>query len=337
MGTSNAIMGDEYMKSYFDSLDTDGSGNLSHSEVKKAMREAGKYGGEAQLAQLFDAADMDKNGTIDFEEFKILMNMPKEESESLYRCAAAEFIGCILFQFFGGLAGAGAAGNGVVLAVLIYNTAAISGGHLNPAVSLALCITKQIPPMKMGVYMLCQILGCIVGALFYQKIQNDNNAAPGCTLPCGGVFANDACKLTGFNVFGIEFIATFLLVFTVFGSAVDPKSGAGNYAPMAIGFSLYVAALSIGPYTGAGLNPARTLGPAIADGSSTCFDDDTYGGTFWWLYVIAQLLGGAAAGLIYYIAFLNRPGDGQSKAASAFQFMAVETAAVKKSLEAKNA
>merc|ERR1711965_1066168 len=253
------------------------------------------------------------------------------KDDDTYRGAAAEFIGLILFQFFGGLAAAGAPGNGVVLAVLIYCTAAISGGHLNPAVSLALCITKQIPPKKMALYMVAQFAGGCLGAFFYKEMQ----ASPGCTLPCGGSGA--ACQLTGFNVFGIEFIATFLLVFTVFGSTVDPKSGAGNYAPMAIGFSLYVAALSIGPYTGAGLNPARTLGPAIADGSSTCFDDDTYGGTFWWLYVIAQLLGGAAAGLIYYIAFLNRPGDGQSKAASAFQFMAVETAAVKKSLEAKNA
>ena len=99
----------------------------------------------------------------------MVSTQPPEKDDDTYRGAAAEFIGLILFQFFGGLAAAGAPGNGVVstpdivvsvllwyltlgsspspqvLAVLIYCTAAISGGHLNPAVSLALCITKQIP------------------------------------------------------------------------------------------------------------------------------------------------------------------------------------------------
>jgi len=319
--------GDEYMKSYFDELDSDGSGSLDFSEVKKALRKAGKYAGEGQIQQLLDAADKNGDGTLDFEEFKILMSMPPEKSDDTYRGAAAEFIGLILFQFFGGLASAGAAGNGIVLAVLIYGTAAISGGHLNPAVSLALCVTKQIPPKKMAFYWVAQFAGGVLGALFYKDLQD----SPGCTLPCGD--ANSACKLTATNVFGFEFLATFLLVFTVFGAAVDPKTGAGNFAPMAIGFSLFVAALSIGPFTGAGLNPARTLCPAIVGG---CFSMDGFGDTFQWAYVLAQLLGGVAAGLLYQIIFLNRPGDGQAKAASAFTFMASETKSIKKRLEKSN-
>jgi len=220
--------------------------------------------------------------------------------------------------------------------VLIYCTAAISGGHLNPAVSFALAITKQIPPMKMVCYWGAQILGCTLGALFYQSIQNSNdttNNSAGCTLPCGSAGAD--CKLSGLNVFGFEFCATFLLVFTVFGSAVDPKTGAGNFAPIAIGFSLFVAALSIGPFTGAGLNPARTLGPAFAAGSE-CFDSDGFGNTLAYVYVLAQLIGGGFAGFVYHIFFLNRPDDGQAKASSAFQFMAVETKAVKARLDQKN-
>merc|ERR1712086_1157830 len=220
--------GDEYMKSYFDELDSDGSGSLDFSEVKKALRKAGKYAGEGQIQQLLDAADKNGDGALDFEEFKILMSMPPEKSDDTYRGAAAEFIGLILFQFFGGLASAGAAGNGIVLAVLIYGTAAISGGHLNPAVSLALCVTKQIPPKKMAFYWVAQFAGGVLGALFYKDLQD----SPGCTLPCGD--ANSACKLTATNVFGFEFLATFLLVFTVFGAAVDPKTGAGNFAPLAI-------------------------------------------------------------------------------------------------------
>lgn len=334
-------MGDEYMRSYFDSLDTDSSGSLSHAEVKKAMREAGKYGGEAQLQALFDTADADGNGTIDFEEFKILMNTPAEDQESLYRCVAAEFIGCILFQFFGGLyTMEGAVANGVILVVLIYCTAAISGGHLNPAVSFALAITKQIPPLKMVCYWGAQILGCTIGALFYQAIQNSNSTSnhhPGCTLPCNGVgLDTDGCKLTGINIFGFEFCATFLLVFTVFGTAVDPKTGAGNFAPIAIGFTLLVSALSIGSFTGAGLNPARTLGPAFAAGND-CWSFDKFGNALTYVYVLAQLIGGGFAGFIYHVFFLNRPDDGQAKASSAFQFMAVETKAVKARLDKKNA
>lgn len=176
----------------------------------------------------------------------------------------------------------------------------------------------------MVLYWIAQFAGGALGAFFYKELQTKT----GCTQPCGGV--GPGCKLTSGNVFGIEFIATFLLVFTVFGSAVDPKSGAGNYAPMAIGFSLFVAAMSIGPYTGAGLNPARTLCPALIH---DCWEMDGFGDSLQWAYVLAQFAGGASAGVVYYFAFLNRPDDGNKKASSAFQFMATETKAVKERLE----
>lgn len=314
------------MQSYFNELDTDGSGKLDFSEVKKALRKAGKYAGEGQIQSLLETADKNGDGTIDFDEFKILMALPKEDQFDTLRGAAAEFVGLILFQFFGGLTSAGPEGNGVVLAVLIYCTAAISGGHLNPAVSFALCITKQIPPVKMAFYWVAQIAGGIVGALCYQSLQ----ITKGCTTPGNA-------SLTAGNIFGMEFIATFLLVFTVFGAAVDPRTGAGNFAPMAIGFSLLVAAASIGPFTGAGLNPARTLCPAIV---GDCWTTTTMDGksldNYQWAYVLAQLLGGAAAGLIYTLVFLNRPDDGQKKASSAFTFMATETKAIRKRLDGVN-
>jgi len=98
--------------------------------------------------------------------------MPEESNMDLARCAVAEFIGVALFQFFGGLPGAGATGNGLALIVLIYGTASISGGHLNPAVSLALAVTQQITPKKAGIYMLCQLLGGICGAAMVYAINN---------------------------------------------------------------------------------------------------------------------------------------------------------------------
>lgn len=84
-------------------------------------------------------------------------------------------------------------------------------------------------------YMFFQFCGGLIGALMYQSWQNTGTQHnTGCTVP--------AAALSALNVFGIEFIATFTLVFTVFGTAVDPKSGAGNFAPIAIGFSLFAAA-----------------------------------------------------------------------------------------------
>jgi aquaporin TIP len=340
---------EESLRGYFNEMDVDGSGELDKNEVKECLRKAGKFGGEAQLEQLFQACDTDGNGMINFEEFKILMTVPdKEDPLALARCFAAEFLGVMLFQFFGGAVGAGADGNGVVLAVLIYGTAAISGGHLNPAVTFALTITGQIPPLKMIVYWVAQLCGGILGAACYWGLNvNEILGGPswaGCTLPCGGsglkVDSSDPsfCQMNGGQVYGIEFIATFLLVFTVFGTAVDPKTGAGNFAPIAIGFSLYAAALSIGPYTGAGLNPARSLCPAIVNDCWVARDPPTggnyYGDTFQWVYPLAQLCGGGAAGIVYMMVFLNRPDDGAaSAAANSFRFMSLETKALKQRLE----
>jgi len=208
--------------------------------------------------------------------------------------------------------------------VLIYNAAAISGGHLNPAVTLGLAIAQQIPPLKMVAYWISQFLGGFAGAAMYTEFNLDAKGAkaPGCTVPGN-------TGLTAGNIFGLEFIATFLLVFTVFATAVDPQSGAGNFAPIAIGFTLFVAAMTVGPYTGAGLNPARTLCPAVVH---NCWENDNGGDNYQWAYVLAQFLAGAFAALLYKYAFLTRPGDGQKKASSAFQFMALESEAIRRRL-----
>jgi MIP family channel proteins len=274
-----------------------------------------------------------------------------------------------LFQFFGGLPASphGAELNGFVLIVLIYGTASISGGHLNPAVTLALGATSQITWKKMIVHWIAQFTGGLCGASWVYALNGGNTmqniwkecdvtntvGCNSCTLPmtlAGGTaspYFMDAGK-----VFGIEFLATFVLVFTVFATAVDPK-GAGNAAPLAIGASLWACASGIGSLTGGGLNPARTLCPAVV---FNCWEahlpigqtKDPVTGlltgpvrtpdakpTHQWAYLLAQLLAGLLAGLIYKYLFMNRPDDGNPGPHSVFKFMARDGVATRAKLAAE--
>nr|ART66197.1 MIP1 [Chlamydomonas sp. ICE-L] len=209
------------------------------------------------------------------------------------RCLLAEFFGTMLFQMFGGSAPAkdttAPAANGFALVALIYAFCNVSGGHLNPAVSFALICTGHIQWWKGLLYMIAQVLGSIFGALIYTALIPDLHigggaGSPGCFGPAPGV--------THGHVFGWELMMTFLLVMTVYASAVATP-GHGNTAPLAIGLSLYAAAISGGPYTGASLNPARTIGPAVV---FTC----NIGVSF--LYVFSEFCGGAlAAGLSIFL------------------------------------
>lgn len=174
----------------------------------------------------------------------------------------SEFIGTMLFAFFGGLAPGGAAplGNGVALAVLVYCTASMSGGKLNPAVSLAVYALDFInAPMvylvKLLVDWTAQITGAMAGAAIAYTLAG--NVSVGCFIPPAG--------LTQSRVFGLETMATLLLVFTVLSTAVELSTNAkfGVMAPLAIGLSLFVAATAVGGFTGGSLNPARYLGALV--------------------------------------------------------------------------
>lgn len=94
----------------------------------------------------------------------------------------------------------------------------------------------------------------------------------------------------------MEIVITFALVFVIFATAVDPR-GMGNLAPLAIGLTVLADHLLAVPITGASMNPARSFGPALVSGE--------WAGH--WLYWAGPLLGGALAGLVYQIAFINRP------------------------------
>ncbi|VAW30662.1 Aquaporin Z [hydrothermal vent metagenome] len=203
------------------------------------------------------------------------------------KALVAEFIGTFALIFIG--AGAGALGVGGLVGVALahgfvvlgfaYAYGHISGTHINPAVTFAMLVGKQIDGVTAVGYWVVQFLGGIVGAFLLRFVLGGADSGLGATLLADGVSPLQGVVL--------EAILTFFLVNAIFHTAVSGK--AGNLAPVAISLTLIFAILMGGPLTGASLNPARTLGPAIASGN---FADI-------WLYFVGPLAGAAAAVLLY--------------------------------------
>ena len=209
------------------------------------------------------------------------------------RAPAAEFVGTALFVLVGAgsavtnVAGAlGAAlANGIGLALVVTIMMPISGGHINPAVSFALWIGKQIDSLTLGKYVLAQLLGAIVGALFIKALF-PASAARMTSLGTPQV----AGSMTFGSATALEALFTFFLVSAVYGTVVS--SQAQRVAGFAIGLVVLVCVLGGGVLTGAALNPARAFGPALVSW-------DWHAQAVYWL---GPLLGAAAAaGLWRYL------------------------------------
>jgi len=212
------------------------------------------------------------------------------------RAYLAEFLGTFGLIFIGagsictdaissggiGLVGVALA-HGLVLALMISALMRFSGGHFNPAVTIALCLTKKFPLKELPFYIIFQLLGGIVGALFLTWIfpmdvwREVNLGTPGLGPDIG----------FGSGVF-VELLITFFLVLMVFGTAADPQ-GPRQLSGLAIGLALAFDILFAGPLTGGAANPARAFGPALVSG-------------YWQghlVYWIGPILGGIIAGIIY--------------------------------------
>ena len=183
------------------------------------------------------------------------------------RSTAAEFFGTALFVFLVGASAAAAAIAGVTanllvalaqglgLAILVTATMSISGGHLNPAVTAGLWLARKVDGRTAGSYVLAQVTGALLGAALAKAL-----------LPAGPVLTTSlgtpALHNIGFwPAVWLEAVLTFFLVSAVFGTAV--ANDAPKVGGFAIGLAVFVAILVAGPLTGAALNPARALGPAI--------------------------------------------------------------------------
>ena len=211
------------------------------------------------------------------------------------KALVAEFIGTFTLIFVGvgaiagnylnggqtGLTGIALA-HGLAIAVMVSATAAVSGGHLNPAVTIGLFFTKKIDAINAMGYVVVQCLGGILAAALLKLIVPPTIiSAIGMGTPALGPGISPGAGLL------TEIILTFFLVFVVYGTAVDSR--APKVGGLFIGLAITLDILMGGPISGAAMNPARHLGPALLGG----------GTQYLWLYWLGPVIGGILAAVTY--------------------------------------
>lgn len=255
-----------------------------------------------------------------------LLDLSEFKDWSFYRAIIAEFVATVLFLYVtvatvignehsnernpcGGVGILGIAWSfGGMIFVLVYCTAGISGGHINPAVTFGLFVARKVTLNRTLLYMAAQCAGAVCGAGIVKGLQKSyystgvggaNSVAPGYTKG---------------TALAAEILGTYILVYTVF-SATDPMAIAHDrhisvLAPLAIGFAVFMVHLATIPITGTSINPARSFGPAVIDGHKKSWDDH-------WIFWVGPLIGAtiAAAYYQYIIPFFEGRGIQYNRAA----------------------
>jgi len=176
---------------------------------------------------------------------------------------------------------------GLVIMAMVYATGHLSGAHLNPAVTLAFTLTRHFPGREALAYVAAQLLGALAAASLLLAVWPSEPAALGATLPTVG--AGSALVY--------EAVLTAFLMFVIMAVATDTRAvGAG--AAIAIGGTVGLDALFGGPITGASMNPARSLGPALLSGELHDL----------WIYIAAPIAGAALGALAYQLVRGEQPG-----------------------------
>ena len=223
------------------------------------------------------------------------MSAPVRLSKKL----AAELVGTFVFVLVGAGSAVGtssllspasgvgilvaAFANGIGLAVAVSATMGISGGALNPAVAVGLWAGKKLPSRDLIPYVIAELVGATLagGALVVSFPSAMGNVVDWGSPTLSGV-------LNSWQGMAIEALLTFVLVFAVYGTAVDSR--APKIGGLGIGLAVVADVLVAGNLTGAAMNPARAYGPMIAGG---------FFPGYWYIYLIGPLVGGALAGLVY--------------------------------------
>ncbi|GKV03425.1 hypothetical protein SLEP1_g15725 [Rubroshorea leprosula] len=233
---------------------------------------------------------------------KIALGTSREATQpDCIKALVVEFITTFLFVFAGvgsamaadKLAGgallglfAVAVAHALVVAVMI-SAGRISGGHLNPAVTLGLLVGGHITVFRSVLYWIDQLLASSVACILL-KYLTGGLGTPVHTLAAGVGYLQGVVW---------EIVLTFSLLFTVYATIVDPKKGSiDGLGPLLTGFVVGANILAGGAFSGASMNPARSFGPALVSGDWTDH----------WVYWVGPLIGGALAGFIYENFFIVR-------------------------------
>jgi MIP family channel proteins len=199
-----------------------------------------------------------------------------------------------------------------VLMLLVHSLGGASGAHFNPAVTIALLVTRKIRGADAGIYIVMQLVGAVLGAFLVKALLlNEGDAvgygalsiadaaptpaaAPGAPPPPAGADWLGGSTLGGLAA---EAIGTFFLMWAIMAMAVNPR-GERHWAAFVIGATLGFAVMILAPLTGAGFNPARWLGPALASGT---WDDG-------WVFIVAPVIGAVLAAFLYTALVLDPEG-----------------------------
>ncbi len=181
---------------------------------------------------------------------------------------------------------------GLTVGVMVTAVGHISGGHLNPAVTIGFWVTRRLSTMQTLMYFVAQLLGAIAAAYLLAAIIPDSNWRP---EALGAINPALAADFTRFHAMLLEGAMTFFLVFVFFATVVDVNGTFNKIAGFAVGLAVTMDALLGLPFTGAALNPARAFGPALVT-------HNHWGnhGVYW----VGPLLGGVLAAVIYDRFFL---------------------------------
>ena len=175
-----------------------------------------------------------------------------------------------------------ATAHALVLAVMITATMAISGGHINPAVTIGLLVARRTTPQTAVAYIIAQLIGAVLGALAIKAI-----FPVGVTRPIALGTPAIASNIQLSQAIALEAILTFFLVSAVFGTCVN--SEAPKVGGFAVGLVLWFDIIVGGPLTGAAMNPARAFGPALVEGQWVAH----------LVYWVGPILGGIVAALLW--------------------------------------
>jgi MIP family channel proteins len=166
---------------------------------------------------------------------------------------------------------------GLVIMAMIYAVGHVSGAHFNPAVTFAFALTRHFPWPRAAAYWAAQVVGALAAAAVIRSSLG-KDAHLGATLPSGSQAQS----------FVWELVLTFFLMFVIMAVATDTRA-VGEAAAIAIGGTVGLDAMFGGPISGASMNPARSLGPALVVGDLHAL----------WLYIVAPLIGAALGALTY--------------------------------------